>query len=1328
MKTKQIEPKLPVTVHSLGGPPGSTLAGGWARAVFRWALAVVAFGGLAAAQAQSTNLPPTIRGISPESASEGDTVQLTATIFAPDSTPPLKFLWRLPDGSFSTNEAPIVTLDDLGIYSVELMVEDNHGSVSVPFRMDLPVSNVPPRIHAISPPSGGEGQRLDFGASVTDAGRTDRHRYEWTLPDGTTSASLTPSFAFGPPGDYPISLVVRELGLEYAYNNSRESGDRARFYAKNAEAGDELRLGGTNRRMTEFQFIYYGSFTNLTPDQASQVTGRVRIYAADGPTITSKNIPTPGTVLFDSGPFPLAAGYHWQSFRGLAVTLPGVVIWTFEPANLDQTPGQQAGMVFYHSTQRTDADVGTSYDDFWRRRGDGTWGLFRFGGLPISDFGCRVICAGQDPIAETPPFVQTVSITNTPPVIVAVSAPDNGIVSAALAFTASATDAGGGLLAYHWSFGDGAAGDGPQVTHAYTDPGTYQVELVVRDSLGATDARSFPVRIGADPSALRFSSTPVTSVNERDFYRYEITTITPGAGQTLTLAAPTLPSWLSFSDRGYGTGLLTGQPGQVDVGSHVVTLRLGDGTVTVGQSFTLVVMNVNDPPTLSSIPDFSIRVNRALGPVVITAADPDTAPAALIFKATSSDQTLLPDSNLRLEGQGDSRQLWATPAADRSGACTITVTVSDAQFPISTSFRLTVLPIVMRTLTLQTSGNGQVLADPLAAQYQDDSQVTLVAHPGAGFAFTGWSGDAGGDANPLTLTLDANKTVRANFKDQAAPVITILTPANAPTPNQVIDFSGTVQDNAGVATAEWARDGFAQGPLPLDNGNFSIRGLRLDRGDHKLRVVATDINGNASTGEVTVTWSPNVMVKLIDPSDQREGRLITVPVVLTSRGEVQGMTFTLTYDAPYLGEPEFNWSSLLSSSFNVVNTNTPGEVRITFSAIDPIPAGAQLLGTFQARVRSVPFTLTSLVDISITEASGTDPNLTAEGIDTFLAEARLLKRAIIGDLNSNSRLDVNDAHLLQQMIAGLIPVRTWDLGLNDLNHNNQLDSGDVVQILQVVAGRLPQPQPALQGGRLEQPVWVGGELETVARGVGLQGAPPSGPRAILEAPQGNVAAGQQITMRVRLEGVTEPLTGVSFRLRYPADALQLSSLTSYAPGPIVPANAVKVWNSIPPPEASISFAAVSVDPWPQPNGIVAEFSFIVLGTVPDDAMFNLLVDGLDVGFTGYDLGQLAGAQTGLQTGVQFPPSRFTGFLRDAAGLLDFKVQAASGQLLLLETSADLLKWAPFATLPSALGRIQVADPVGTASPQRFYRIKAFPPASSVVEAAPGTGRDLPTVP
>lgn len=66
------------------------------------------------------------------------------------------------------------------------------------------------------------------------------------------------------------------------------------------------------------------------------------------------------------------------------------------------------------------------------------------------------------------------------------------------------------------------------------------------------------------------------------------------------------------------------------------------------------------------------------------------------------------------------------------------------------------------TLTTTVSGQGTVSVTP-AGPYLEGDVVTLTANPANGYKFTSWSGGASGSVNTVTLTLDTNKSVMANF-------------------------------------------------------------------------------------------------------------------------------------------------------------------------------------------------------------------------------------------------------------------------------------------------------------------------------------------------------------------------------------------------------------------------------------------------------------------------------------------------------------------------------------------------------------------------------------
>ncbi|SDG81556.1 ice-binding family protein [Psychroflexus sediminis] len=62
-----------------------------------------------------------------------------------------------------------------------------------------------------------------------------------------------------------------------------------------------------------------------------------------------------------------------------------------------------------------------------------------------------------------------------------------------------------------------------------------------------------------------------------------------------------------------------------------------------------------------------------------------------------------------------------------------------------------------------TAVNGSVTTTPDQAIYSDGTEVILEATPATGYEFSSWSGDATGTNNPLTVTMNADKAVTANF-------------------------------------------------------------------------------------------------------------------------------------------------------------------------------------------------------------------------------------------------------------------------------------------------------------------------------------------------------------------------------------------------------------------------------------------------------------------------------------------------------------------------------------------------------------------------------------
>lgn len=70
-----------------------------------------------------------------------------------------------------------------------------------------------------------------------------------------------------------------------------------------------------------------------------------------------------------------------------------------------------------------------------------------------------------------------------------------------------------------------------------------------------------------------------------------------------------------------------------------------------------------------------------------------------------------------------------------------------------------------QSLITSVAGEGAVQIDPWQSSYCTDQAVTLQAVPSPGWRFSGWSGDVSGTLNPVTVTMDAEKSAVAVFME-----------------------------------------------------------------------------------------------------------------------------------------------------------------------------------------------------------------------------------------------------------------------------------------------------------------------------------------------------------------------------------------------------------------------------------------------------------------------------------------------------------------------------------------------------------------------------------
>lgn len=77
-------------------------------------------------------------------------------------------------------------------------------------------------------------------------------------------------------------------------------------------------------------------------------------------------------------------------------------------------------------------------------------------------------------------------------------------------------------------------------------------------------------------------------------------------------------------------------------------------------------------------------------------------------------------------------------------------------------------PTPKYTLSASVSTSGAGSVSPSGGQYNSGVQVTLTANPASGYTFDYWSGSASGTTPTITITMDSDKSVTANFKTTPA--------------------------------------------------------------------------------------------------------------------------------------------------------------------------------------------------------------------------------------------------------------------------------------------------------------------------------------------------------------------------------------------------------------------------------------------------------------------------------------------------------------------------------------------------------------------------------
>jgi uncharacterized repeat protein (TIGR02543 family) len=159
-------------------------------------------------------------------------------------------------------------------------------------------------------------------------------------------------------------------------------------------------------------------------------------------------------------------------------------------------------------------------------------------------------------------------------------------------------------------------------------------------------------------------------------------------------------------------------------------------------------------------PEPSYRLSVAVNPV--EAGEVGSSPAYDEYGA---------DTQVTLTAAPSAGYEFASWSGDASGTELVVTVTMDSNKSVTANFR-----VIQYTLATLVSPPGGGLVGPEGGIYDIGSMVTLRATPAADYDFVSWSGDASGTEPVVTITMDSNKSVTANFRITQYTLTTSVSP------------------------------------------------------------------------------------------------------------------------------------------------------------------------------------------------------------------------------------------------------------------------------------------------------------------------------------------------------------------------------------------------------------------------------------------------------------------------------------------------------------------------------------------------------------------------
>jgi len=225
------------------------------------------------------------------------------------------------------------------------------------------------------------------------------------------------------------------------------------------------------------------------------------------------------------------------------------------------------------------------------------------------------------------------------------------------------------------------------------------------------------------------------------------------------------------------------------------------------------------------------------------------------------------------------------------------------------------------TVTVSPANGGTVTRSPDSASYSLNKSVTVTATPKVGWRFNGWEGDAVGNANPLVVTMNADKNITAKFTVTADDTTNLIKDGNFP---------------GGSLTSNW----------------------KLNQGQYYGN---SEASASVSGGKATINVTKN-------GSNEWEPQLVQQSIPFDN-----GMKYRLTFDAQasvarelqvLLQRPDSPYTIYADKKINLTGTSQPVTVTLEFEMTAASSANGQLAFNMGQATGSVTLSNVRLIRIA----------------------------------------------------------------------------------------------------------------------------------------------------------------------------------------------------------------------------------------------------------------------------------------------------------------------------------------------------------------------------